>query len=97
MSNYGPKMAELYSQEDNARRKSSRTGEEMDWDTNPGIRNVSTKPGQLSRGQQVTREHEKYQRLNKKQPVRSFRKELQAQGKSELEITQILNGLVKVG
>lgn len=83
MSNYGPKRMKLYDDTANTDRKSSRTGEQMDWDTNSGVRswNGSTEAG----SSQVERESKRLARLNRKQPVKIY---------SEAEIAE-LNRLYK--
>lgn len=97
MSNYGPKGYKLYDQTQNLERKSRRTSEIIECGPNSAVKPFSTKPGQLSARDQTNLEDKKYSRLNKKQPVRSYRDELKSEGKSDLEISQILFGLVKVG
>ena len=68
MSNYGKKY-ELYDPIVNLRRKSRNTNE----DTKEKC--YSTRIGQLSNKQQVTLDFKKYQKLNKKQPVKIYTKE----------------------
>lgn len=75
MSNYGPKSYKEYKVPDNLRRKSSRTGDILELGPNSEARSYSTRPGQLSMKSQANRDSEKYNRLNKKQPVRILSKE----------------------
>lgn len=96
MSNYGPKGYDLYNEIDNISRKISRTGDSLDLGVNSQVRSYSTKPGQLSSKSSANRESARYQRLNKKQPTKSYRGFLESQGKTELEIQQILIALLKI-
>lgn len=75
MSNYGPKKLKLYNTNDNLKRKSSRTSEELELGPNSMVRSYSTKPGQLSSKSQAEADTKRYARLNKKQPVKVFSKE----------------------
>lgn len=69
-----------YKIEDNARRKSNNTGDELeDIGQNKNVKCWSTKPGQLSTRDQVNDLAKKQKELNKKQEVKYFtREEIQA-------------------
>ena len=62
-----------YKIEDNARRKSNNTGDELGWGQNNNVKSYSSKPGQKSMKSQARILADKQQRLNKKQPIISMK------------------------
>jgi len=69
-SNYGPKKMKLYSPVDNAKRKMSNTGQEVDIGPNKNVKQYA--PTGLSAKQQADAETKRYNKLNRKQPVKVF-------------------------
>ncbi len=61
-----------YKPEDNFRRKSNNTTDELGWGQNNNVKQYSTKPGQLSAKQQADAETKRQRALNRKQPVKRY-------------------------
>lgn len=73
MSNY-----KGYKAEDNAKRKSNNTSDELGWGSNNNVKAYSSKPGQLSAKDEAAYKAKLMKKLNKSQPVKLFSPEEKA-------------------
>lgn len=87
-SNYGPKGAGAYTPADNARRKQKNTNEEVVTGSNRNVKQYA--PTGLSAKQQASKETQKYNRINRKQPIKTFTPEEIAAYKAKIAKSEIL-------